>query len=155
MSIKGKGRMQSIGVLLVFALLLAGCSTNTHSNVSDSKAAETADLIITNGRIVTQDERGTIAQAAAVKGGRFIAVGNNEEVAQRRGVNTRVIAQRAHRHSRLERLAFAPDARRAFLQCGTVLGRCADAAWGCADDSWAGSAHTAGTVGARGRRVVA
>lgn len=75
------------GILPVFVLLLAGCSMNTSSN----NVEEPADLIITNGRIVTQDERGTIAQAAAVKGGRFIVVGSNEEVSRRRGVDTRVI----------------------------------------------------------------
>lgn len=91
MRIKDERRMQLIGVVLVFALLLAGCSTTSSSNVNDSNTAAMADLIITNGRIVTQDERGTIAQAAAVKGGRFIVVGSNEEVAQRRGANTRVI----------------------------------------------------------------
>lgn len=77
--------------LLLPVVLLAGCSTNTNLNVNNSNAAETADLIITNGRIVTQDERGTTAQAAGVKDGRFIVVGSNEEVVRRRGVNTRVI----------------------------------------------------------------
>jgi predicted amidohydrolase YtcJ len=48
-----------------------------------------ADLIFTNGRIVTVDERFTIAQAVAVKGERIAAVGSNQEVEKLAGAATR------------------------------------------------------------------
>ena len=50
-----------------------------------------ADLIFSNGKIVTVDERFTIDQAVAVKGDRIVAVGSNQEVAKLAGPNTRTI----------------------------------------------------------------
>ena len=49
------------------------------------------DLILTNGKIITVDDRFTIAQAVAIRGGRFVAVGTNQEIAQLAGPNTRRI----------------------------------------------------------------
>lgn len=91
MCIKDERRTLLVGTSLVIALLSGGCSTTTSSSVTDGDAREPADSIITNGRIVTQDERGMVAQAAGIKGGRFIVVGSNEEVARRRGPDTRVV----------------------------------------------------------------
>jgi predicted amidohydrolase YtcJ len=50
-----------------------------------------ADIILTNGKIITVDERFTIAQAAAVRGGRFVAVGTSQEIGQLAGPATRRI----------------------------------------------------------------
>jgi predicted amidohydrolase YtcJ len=50
-----------------------------------------ADLVFSNGKIVTVDERFTIAQAVAVKGDRIVAVGTTQEVARLAGPNTRTI----------------------------------------------------------------
>jgi predicted amidohydrolase YtcJ len=50
-----------------------------------------ADLILHNGRIATQDERRSIAQAAAVKDGKFVAVGSDQDVMRLRGDPTQVI----------------------------------------------------------------
>src|SRR5437762_2434682 len=47
-----------------------------------------ADLILVNGKIVTVDDRFAIAQAVAVKGGRIIAVGKNQEVTKLAGPAT-------------------------------------------------------------------
>ena len=49
------------------------------------------DLVLSNGKIITVDERFTIAQAIAIRGGRFVAVGPNQEIAQLAGPNTRRI----------------------------------------------------------------
>ena len=49
------------------------------------------DLILTNGKVITVDERFTIAQAVAIKGDRVVAVGANQEIAQLAGPNTRRI----------------------------------------------------------------
>src|SRR5262249_6554162 len=51
----------------------------------------TADLILSNGKIITVDDRFTIAQAVAVSGERILAVGTNQEIAQLAGPNTRRI----------------------------------------------------------------
>jgi predicted amidohydrolase YtcJ len=50
-----------------------------------------ADLILHNGKIVTVDERFTVAQAVAVEGSRITLVGDNARVLAARGPRTRVI----------------------------------------------------------------
>src|SRR3989454_12317771 len=49
------------------------------------------DLILTNGKIITVDERFSIAQAVAIKGERFLAVGTNTDISKIAGPNTRRI----------------------------------------------------------------
>jgi len=49
------------------------------------------DLVLANGKIITVDERFTIAQAVAIKGDHIVAVGTNQEMAQLSGANTRRI----------------------------------------------------------------
>ncbi len=49
------------------------------------------DLILSNGKIITVDDRFTIAQAVAIKGDRIVAVGTNQEMARLAGTNTRRI----------------------------------------------------------------
>jgi predicted amidohydrolase YtcJ len=50
-----------------------------------------ADLIFSNGKIITVDERFTIAQALAIKGDRVVAVGSNQEIARLASPSTRKI----------------------------------------------------------------
>src|SRR5712664_2833903 len=47
------------------------------------------DVILTNGKIITVDERFTIAQAVAVRGDRIVAVGTNAEIGRLAGPATR------------------------------------------------------------------
>ncbi len=58
-------------------------------------AAMQADMVIFNGKILTADNpdpnKFTVAQAAAIYGGKFVAVGSNDEVLQNAGPNTRRI----------------------------------------------------------------
>ncbi|HTR36668.1 MAG TPA: amidohydrolase [Bryobacteraceae bacterium] len=49
------------------------------------------DLILTNGKIVTVDERFRIAQAVAIQGDHVVAVGSNQEMDRLAGINTRRI----------------------------------------------------------------
>jgi len=49
------------------------------------------DLILTNGKIVTVDDRFTVAQAVAVKGERVVAVGKNQDIGKLAGAATRKI----------------------------------------------------------------
>ena len=49
------------------------------------------DVILSNGKIITVDERFTIAQAVAIAGDRIVAVGTNQEMARLAGANTRRI----------------------------------------------------------------
>jgi predicted amidohydrolase YtcJ len=50
-----------------------------------------ADLILVNGKIITVDDRFTIAQAVAVRGDRIVAVGTNAEIGRLAGPATRRI----------------------------------------------------------------
>ncbi len=52
---------------------------------------ESADLIITNARIITVDSNFSIVSDLAIKGEKFIAIGNEEEVQKYKAENTRVI----------------------------------------------------------------
>jgi predicted amidohydrolase YtcJ len=54
-------------------------------------AAEVADTILVNGKIVTVDDRFTIAQALAIKDKRIVAVGRTGEIRKLAGPATRVI----------------------------------------------------------------
>jgi len=75
----------NLRVPLVGALLLA-------SGIFPLRAQQAApDLILSNGKIITVDERFTIAQAVAVRGDRIVAVGTSQDVARLAGPNTRRI----------------------------------------------------------------
>jgi len=50
-----------------------------------------ADVVFLNGKIVTVDDRGTIAEAVAVKFGKVLAVGSNVEIEKLIGVDTHVV----------------------------------------------------------------
>jgi predicted amidohydrolase YtcJ len=50
-----------------------------------------ADVILSNGKIITVDERFTIAQAVAIKGDRITAVGSNADITKLAGPSTRRI----------------------------------------------------------------
>ena len=56
-----------------------------------ARAAPAADLIILDAHIVTVDPKFSIAQAAAIRNGKFIAVGTDSEVLKTKGPNTRVV----------------------------------------------------------------
>jgi predicted amidohydrolase YtcJ len=50
-----------------------------------------ADMILSNGKIITVDDRFSIAQAVAIKGDRIVAVGTNADINALGGPNTRRI----------------------------------------------------------------
>jgi predicted amidohydrolase YtcJ len=56
-----------------------------------ANAAETADLIVTNAKVYTVDEQRPQAASFAVKGGKFVAVGEDSDMAAYQGEKTRVI----------------------------------------------------------------
>src|SRR5437660_8079135 len=73
-------------------LAVAGVVLVMVSAASLMRAQQTApDLILSNGKIITVDERFTIAQAVAIAGDRIVAVGSNQDVGRMAGPNTRRI----------------------------------------------------------------
>jgi predicted amidohydrolase YtcJ len=94
-------RVVAIGALLAGA----GCSrpaTEPQSPPSQDSAADPSDaqrvsatgpvdVILTGGKVITVDDRFTIAQAIAVKGDRVVAVGSNDDISSLAGPATRRI----------------------------------------------------------------
>jgi len=72
------------GIVLT-AALLAGCDT------PDEAQSAAADLVLTNGKIVTVDQTLPEAEALAVVGDTIVAVGSSDEMAQYIGPTTQVI----------------------------------------------------------------
>ena len=58
---------------------------------SAAATAQTADLVLVNGKIVTVDDRFSIAQALAIRGQRIVAVGTNADVEKLKGPQTRTM----------------------------------------------------------------
>jgi predicted amidohydrolase YtcJ len=71
-----------IRIALNLALLLAA---------SAAIAADPADLLLINGKIVTVDDRFAIAQAVAIKGQRIVAVGTTADVRKAAGGTAKII----------------------------------------------------------------
>ncbi len=78
---KGPKGMTALAALLVVAFATA--------TLRAQQAAP--DLILSNGKIITVDQRFTIAQAVAVRGDRVVAVGSNQEISALASPNTRKI----------------------------------------------------------------
>ncbi len=70
-------------ILLIFILSIE-CSKKPENYYS-------ADLVLINGKIVTVDDKESIAEAAAVKFGKILAVGTNDEIKSSIGKKTYVI----------------------------------------------------------------
>src|SRR5215467_5619438 len=71
--------MRSVAVLLL-ALAVPG-----------ALAAERADTILVNGKVVTVDARFSVAQGVAIRGERVLAVGRNADVLEHQGKGTKII----------------------------------------------------------------
>lgn len=79
-------RSTAVAGTVAAAALLAGCGGS-----DDAAPVEAADTVFTNGKVVTVDSKSTIAQAFAVKNGKFLAVGSSAEIQSRVGPNTQVV----------------------------------------------------------------
>ena len=76
------------GAALSASGVFGGCMS---ASSNPAPAAGSADTILLNGRITTQDERRSIVSALAIKDGRIYATGNNATVTEYRGAATRVV----------------------------------------------------------------
>ena len=59
--------------------------------LSTSALAQPADLVLRGGRVITVDKDWRVAQAVAIRDGRFLAVGDDAAIAGHIGPNTQVI----------------------------------------------------------------
>ena len=74
-------KLMSLAALLALSFAAAGLQAQ--------QAAP--DLILSNGKIITVDQRFSIAQAVAIRGDRIVAVGTSQEIGALAGPNTRKI----------------------------------------------------------------
>jgi predicted amidohydrolase YtcJ len=94
----GKHRSLNLSrTLPAAALLLAGCAAaagtapRTSQPGEHARASIAADLVLTNGRIVTVDSARPEAQALAIVGERIAALGSNADIQRHVGPGTQVI----------------------------------------------------------------
>ncbi|MGY0560454.1 amidohydrolase [Luteimonas sp. A277] len=78
------------------ALIAAACSNPAQQPDAEQRSdtgqhPESADLIVTNANVITMDSQRPGASAFAVVDGQIVAVGDDADIAVRRGENTRVI----------------------------------------------------------------
>jgi len=72
--------------------LLAGAAAATALPlVTESFAMTQTDLILTNAKVTTLDRENPQAEAVAIRGGKFLAVGTEQEVRAAAAPNARVI----------------------------------------------------------------
>ena len=81
--------MRNAVALILLAVIVAGLSV--HAQRRGTAQAPPADLVLTNGRIITVDAARPEVQALAASGGRIEALGTSDEIKQLVGPNTRVI----------------------------------------------------------------
>src|SRR5688572_7389038 len=74
----------------MIALAIAGASM-LYLQQRASAQGPAPDIVLTNGKIITFDDKFSIAQAVAIRGDRFTAVGTNQEITRLAGPNTRRI----------------------------------------------------------------
>jgi predicted amidohydrolase YtcJ len=83
---------RSILVLIGVLAVIAGTpALRAPVSAQGAGTAGPPDLILSNGKIVTVDERFTLAQAVAVRGERVMAVGTNQDIGRLAGPATRRI----------------------------------------------------------------
>jgi len=73
----------------VLALLLS--VPNSVAQSPSQNKSDSGDLMLINGKIITVDEKDSIAQALAIHNGKILAVGTNEEIRKIAGKDARVI----------------------------------------------------------------
>jgi len=81
--VRSRTLVTSAALLTLMHLGLAGCGGG------DSEPA--ADTVFKNGKVVTVDGSASVVQAFAVRSGRFVALGSNDDVGRLVGPNTKVV----------------------------------------------------------------
>src|SRR5688500_12731659 len=86
-------RISSKFVLLAVAAV-AGASVFVSAQqptAAQGAGAARADIVLTNGKVITVDDKFSIAQAVAIRGDRILAVGTNQQINALAGPTTRRI----------------------------------------------------------------
>ena len=89
MSDMSRGEFLGMGAAAVAAGISTGCAPSATG--SDTHDRVVPELVLVNGRVLTSDEAQPVAEAFAVKHGRFVAVGSTADVQHLAGSDTEVI----------------------------------------------------------------
>lgn len=73
---------------MALTILLSACQPNTSS---DNKPSTAADLIVTHAKVATMDADRSFAQAIAVKDGKVLATGTEQDILKLQGEQTQMI----------------------------------------------------------------
>jgi predicted amidohydrolase YtcJ len=79
----------AIAVLIGVFLFARAQQSVSAQFAQGSGAAGPADIVLTNGKVITVDEKFSIAQAVAIRGDRILAVGTNQQINTLAGPSTR------------------------------------------------------------------
>jgi len=74
--------------------LFAALAASIFTVLSGRAAEDPADVVVLNGKIITMDGSSSVAEAVAIRGGRFVYVGNNAGANAHIGITTRVLNAR-------------------------------------------------------------
>ena len=78
-------------LLLAGAIAIAAAASLNAVRAQQPGAQPAADMVLTNGTILTVDANDSTAQAVAIAGGRIVAVGTSDAIKPRIGANTVVV----------------------------------------------------------------
>ena len=76
--------MPRLSTFIILSLIAASATTCNHS-------AYKADLILTNGKVITLDSDSNVFKAIAIKGNRILALGSNRNMKRLSGASTQII----------------------------------------------------------------
>lgn len=93
-------RSISLFLCLIFITACTGTPPTLPKTITDNPSVSSqtpsltgeADIIFTNGTILTMDKANPIVEGIAIKGNKILAVGTNEEVFKQRGNNTLLVS---------------------------------------------------------------
>jgi hypothetical protein len=80
--------LDRIRITLIIVALASSAFT---INAQEMMSPDPADLILRNGLVYTVDSTNTMTEAVAIRGGKFVFVGSNNDVKRYKGKQTRVI----------------------------------------------------------------
>ena len=83
--------MRKLTSVLLVSIVTAGLAYRVYSHTPARAQSGPADLVLTNGRIVTVDDTRAEAQAIAMRGDTILALGTSAEMQKLVGPNTKVI----------------------------------------------------------------
>lgn len=83
---------RGVAAATAFALVITGLAFTARTSArAPQQVVQPADLVLTNGRVVTVEEGAPDAQAVASRGGKIVAVGTNAEIQKLVGPATEMI----------------------------------------------------------------